>query len=69
MFSMVFKFCKPSSKRLLIVSVLQGQDNGAIPVVLCEMNCILGYECPVKSHVLKTSQCLGPARRKVELPR
>lgn len=52
-FSMVFKFCKPSSKRLLVVVVLQGQDSGAIPVVLWEMNCILGYEHAVESRVLR----------------
>lgn len=66
---MVVKFCKPSSKRLLIVVVLQGQDSGAIPVVLCEMNCIISYEHAVESLVLEASQHLGPARRKGKPPR
>lgn len=63
---MVFKLCKPVN---LIVVALQELDSGAVPMVLCEMNCILGYEHAVESLVLEAPQYLGPARRKGELPR
>lgn len=61
----MFSSVKLSSKKVLTVVVLQGQDSRVILVVLCEKNCFPNYEHAVEGLVLDASNRLGPARRKM----